>query len=117
MKLDLVEKDYYPKELNYEQQIIKRNNLRELGEQIRLTQYKNTLNLSFPSSQKYDEVEGEILIYRPSDARADITVQIKLDTLNSQTINADKLLNGKYIVKVDWTYQDKSFYQELILIL
>lgn len=114
---DLVEDDYYPKELTYEKQIEKRKNLQKLGQEIRLIQNNKELWFSFPSSQKQNDIEGEIYIYRPSDARSDMTFKIILDSLNSQTIKADKLLKGKYIVKVDWTYQSESFYQELIIIL
>ena len=114
---DLVEDDYYPKELTYEKQIEKRKNLQKLGEEIRLIQNDKELLLSFPASQKYNDINGEIYIYRPSDASSDFKIKIVLDSLNFQTINADKLLHGKYIAKVDWTYQNESFYQELIIIL
>lgn len=114
---DLVEDDYYPKELSYQQQIEKRRNLKELGEEIRLIQNNKELYFSFPASQKHDDIEGEIYIYRPSDASSDMKFKIELDSTNSQTIKAENLLKGKYIVKTDWTYQNKSFYQELIIIL
>ncbi len=116
-EVDLVEDDYYPRELTYEQQIVKRQNLKQLGEEIRIIQNNNMLTLNFPASQNLEKIEGEILIYRPSDSKADLKYKIKIDSLNSQTIIADKLLNGKYIVKVDWSYQNKKFYQELIIIL
>jgi hypothetical protein len=116
-EVDLVEDDYYPKELNYEQQINKRNNLKKLGEQIRITQLKNHLTMVFPPSQKYNKIKGEILIYRPSDSRSDLKYKIELDSTNSQTINASKFLNGKYIVKVDWSYHELEYYQELTIIL
>ena len=116
-EVDLVEEDYYPKELNYEQQIKKRNNLKQLGEEIRLTQFKNQLTLVFPLSQDYKEIKGEILVYRPSDSRSDLKYKIELDSTNTQTINASKFLNGKYVVKVDWSCNEVKYYQELILIL
>jgi hypothetical protein len=116
-EVDLVEDDYYPRELTYEQQIEKRQNLKQLGEEIRIIQNNKMLTLNFPASQNLGKIEGEILIYRPSDSKADLKYKIKIDSLNSQTIIADKLLTGKYIVKVDWSYQNKKFYQELIIIL
>lgn len=116
-EVDLVEDDYYPRELTYEQQIEKRQNLKQLGEEIRIIQNNKMLTLNFPASQNLEKIEGEILIYRPSDSKADLKYKIKIDSLNTQTIIADKLLNGKYIVKVDWSYQNKKFFQELIIIL
>ncbi len=116
-EVDLVVEDYYPRELTYEQQIEKRQNLKQLGEEIRIIQNNNILTLNFPASQNIEKIEGEIFIYRPSDSKADLKYKIELDSLNSQTIKADKLLNGKYIVKVDWSYQNKKFYQELTIIL
>ncbi len=116
-EVDLVEEDYYPKELNYQQHIQKRNNLKNLGEEIRLTQFNNQLTLVFPKSQNYDQIKGKILIYRPSDSGFDLKYTIELDSTNTQTINASKLLSGKYIVKVDWSYNELKYYQELTLIL
>lgn len=114
--VDLVDKDYYSQELTYEKQIEKQQNLKALGEEVRMVQNNDIITFNFPLSQKFNEISGEILIYRPADSREDRRFSIKLDSLNSQTINTDLLIKGKYIIKIDWSYQNKSFYQELTII-
>ena len=117
VRQDLVEDDYYPKELEYEQQIQKQENLHNLGEEITLSKENEWLHLQFPQAQIEDEIKGQILIYRPSDSRLDQTHQIKLDSLNKQQLNTSKFLSGKYILKIGWTYQQKAFYQELTILI
>jgi hypothetical protein len=116
LRQDLVEDDYYPKELKYEEQIQKQENLIELGEEIAVHNDGEFLHFQFPKSQNEDEIIGQILIYRPSDSRLDQSHYIKLDSLNEQKLNTSKFLRGKYILKIAWTYQEKAFYQELTII-
>lgn len=117
LRHDLVEKDYYPKILEYEKQIQKQKNLVELGEEVKVSKQPDELLLQFPQSQKADTIKGQILIYRPSDTRLDQTHQIQLDTLNEQKLSTSRLTSGKYILKIAWTYQGKAFYQEISIII
>ena len=117
VRQDLVEDDYYPKELEYEQQIQKQQNLNKLGEEISIRKETEYIFLQFPKTQTDDEIKGQILVYRPSDSRLDETHYIKLDSLNEQQLNTSKFRSGKYILKIAWTYQQKAFYQEIIIFI
>lgn len=114
--IELVEEDYYPKELQYQQQIDKQDNLMQLGEQIELIQKAHNLALQFPKSQIQDSIFGQIIIYRPSNSKLDKTMRIKTDSNNVHLINTKALTAGKYVLKVAWSYKQKAFYQEIILI-
>lgn len=117
VRQDLVEDDYYPKELEYEKQIQKHENLNQLGEEIVVRKEGEFMYLTFPPIQNGNEIKGQILVYRPSDSRLDQTHSIKLDSLNEQQLNTSKFLSGKYILKIGWTYQEKAFYQEIIILI
>jgi len=115
-KEDLVDKNYYPKEVEYQKQIHKVNNYELLGEEITATKIESSIIISFPESHK-TSVKGDILIYRPSDASLDINLKIKADLNNQQFINTEKLKPGKYILKIDWECEGIGYYHELIIII
>ncbi len=117
VRQDLVEDDYYPKELEYEQQIQKQQNVTQLGEKISIRKEAEQLFLQFPKTQADDEIKGQILVYRPSDSRLDETHNIKLNSLNEQQLNTSKFRSGKYVLKIGWSYQEKAFYQEIIIFI
>ena len=115
-KVNLVEKDYYPKELNFDTQIEKNSNTEALEEKISFIKDDSLLLVRFPSFVEANKVEGSILVYRPSDFEEDIKYTITLDTNRIQYIPTNKLLPGKYIIKVDWAYQGVNYFQEKAII-
>ena len=114
--IELVEEDYYPKELNYQSQIDQMDNLQKLGEQVQIEKSDDLITLKFPVSQSKDSIQGQILIYRPSNEKLDLTYRINLDSKNMQQINTDVLVPGKYLFKIAWSYSGIAYYQEITLI-
>lgn len=109
---DLVEDDYYPKEITYQDHIDKIQNLEELGQEIFIENQDQMIILHFPGL--FDqELIGEILFYRPSDANMDKAVKIDVDEHNKQFISTKELGVGKYTIKVDWIHNGIEYYQEL----
>jgi hypothetical protein len=51
-------------------------------------------------------------LYRPSDFEKDIYLEINLTPEGLQQIPTAQLDHGKYIVKVDWTYQEIPYFFE-----
>ena len=113
----LVEEDYYPKELKYGETIEKINNAARLGEKIRILQAGESVVFTFPSVVKGKTAAGTILVYRPSDARKDFTVPVQTDPEGQQVIPTSSMIPGKYIFKIDWSLEGISYYQEEEFIL
>lgn len=109
----LVEEDYYPKAVAYQDQIDKRTNAAELSESIRLTQDGQEVKIAFPSEIPFSEISGSIWIYRPAGDREDYHIPIELDSLGSQAFDLSGFAHGKYIFKVDFKDQHRSYYQEV----
>ena len=108
----LVEKDYYPKGLKYQQRIDKMENAKQLDEQVKIDNKEDFLVFTFQSFFNADEIEGKIVLYRPSDGKWDVKIPLELDS-NRQIFHPVKnLMKGKYIVKIDYKYDDKEYYQE-----
>lgn len=113
----LVEKDYYPKGLEYQQRIDKIENAKQLGEKILLDNSGEYLVFTFPSVLGEEETEGNIVLYRPSDGTQDISMTINLDSLNQHIFPLEDVLKGKYIVKIDYAYKDKGYYEEIPVLI
>ena len=109
---DLVDDDYYPKEITYQDHIDKVNNLKELGQEIFIENQDQMIILHFPGLFDH-ELSGEILIYRPSDADMDKVINIEVDEHNKQFISTKEIDSGKYTIKVDWVHDGIEYYQEL----
>ena len=109
--IDLVSEDYYQQELGYQQQIDKMTNNQALLVPLTFTQQAQQLVVQFPADLAA-EVQGEIHLFRPSDARSDQIMTIALNPQRQQIIATDGLITGRYKVKVDWTSGDAAYYTE-----
>lgn len=109
---DLVDKDYYQKSITYQQHIEKIGNTAELDVKIIFELSADTLKLTFPNLANHQEYSGEIHFYSPVEARRDFSLEVKVDTAFSQIIDLKNLEKGRYQVKIDWTANAVSYYQE-----
>lgn len=110
-KINLVSKDYYPKEIQYESQIQKIKNTQQLAEPVLISQKNQNIEVQFPENMK-EGVEGEIILYRPADYEKDLKVNISLNDSGVQEINSAQLLRGRYTIKLDWKHNNIPYYKE-----
>lgn len=109
-EVQLVSKNYYQEELQFQQRIDARSNYNLLHEKINLNIHEKTLTIQFPSS--IAGVSGEILLYRPSDAHADVKFDIKLSAEGKQVISSEKIIKGQYKIQVSFKAQNKDYFFE-----
>ncbi|MGQ8337647.1 FixH family protein [Sunxiuqinia sp. A32] len=109
----LVDDDYYQKAVNYQQQIEKIKNANELIEKVNINYSGKNLKLDFPLIFQHEKLEGTIQLYSPVNGNHDLTFPVKIDDKLSQLLSLEKLPKGRYKIKLDWTANDKSYYQEL----
>lgn len=107
--IDLVEKEYYKKELAYQDQIDKISNAVEKG----------AIKIAFEEDAPYiilqfkNQIEdGEIHLFRPSNAAEDLHIAIATDTDGIQKIPYDQLSSGFWRIKVDWSFNGEAYYHE-----
>lgn len=109
--VDLVAEDYYKQEIQYQQQIDKINNTNVLEQQVSFVQENQQIIVQFP--EEFDqELKGKINLFRPSDARFDVSTQIMLDEEHRQSIPTADMARGYYKLKIDWQHGDKNYYHE-----
>ena len=109
---ELVSEDYYKDELHYQEEIDKLNNAKALSQDISLVNSKDGILITFPTDIEENSISGSVYFQRLSNEKLDFTEQIKL-TNHQQLIPVEKLISGKWIVKIDWkTGKDEYLYKE-----
>jgi hypothetical protein len=109
-KVNLVEEDYYEKEIKYQDQIdrIKNTVASEDVFDILYTPTSQELSMQYSGA---GTLVGEIQFFRPSDEGQDMLVPLNLDQTGQQKFNTEKLLKGLWVVKVTWETEGTSFYK------
>ncbi|MHC1706128.1 MAG: FixH family protein [Bacteroidales bacterium] len=113
LDFNLVEKDYYPKGLQYDSVKVKLNNTEKLNTRISISSSNDVIIVRFPEQLKKSKIQGHLWIYRPSDEKKDLQIPVQSDTAGIMIIPKTLLIKGKYILKFDYTANSTAYYQEL----
>lgn len=117
MEVDLVEEDYYLKELAFQDQIQKKANAGKLEEKVEVEWTGDGVLVHYPGEGKADAVSGTIQLYRPSSAQYDQYFPVLVDSAYQQLLVPDVSVSGKYLVKINWSDGRSEYFQELTLYL
>lgn len=109
-KVNLVEEDYYEKEIKYQEQIERIKNARELSDAFIIMYNTNNALLSLHYAGK-ESLKGEVHLFRPSDSELDLLLPLNLDNKGNQVVDARTLLKGFWVVKVTWEASGKSYFK------
>ncbi|MBI5541658.1 MAG: FixH family protein [Bacteroidia bacterium] len=109
---DVITKDYYHKELNYETEIQKKKNTNLLNSKIQLLQSNNLIEIKFPDEFKHNTIKGTILFYCASKNDKDLLYKIEPDSNNVQKFSKSNFTEKRYKIKIDWYSDSVSYYQE-----
>ena len=106
---ELVESDYYNKELRYQQVIDGTHRANALTGDVAFSQDGKHITLQLPGDTVSTTVTGNVWFYCAYDATRD--KQMSLSSLTSST----NVLPGNYTVKVNWNHEGKEYYAEKTL--
>lgn len=112
-QMDLVQENYYQKDLDYESFRSKRQNSTELSEQVSVSYSvtNNAIELTFPEGMK--TLSGKLVLFRPSDKQLDKTFILKLDQQSKMSIPIDgDIPPGLWKVQLDWEAEGNNYYKE-----
>ena len=111
---DLVTEDYYAEELNYQNDIDKLDNAKNLNENISYKRTAEGLLIVFPKHMDLNNITGNVFLYRPSNKQLEFDTVISLS--NHYLLIPDKrLVDGRWNIKVDWQHNGQSYlYKETI---
>ncbi|MCR8668531.1 FixH family protein [Aestuariibaculum sp. M13] len=105
---DLVTEDYYGQELEFQNDLNKENNAKNLAQNITYNISAEGLIINFPSDLDYTKITGKVFLYRPSNKQFDFETPISLSNHNL-LIPDKRLLDGRWNIKVDWKYNENSY--------
>ena len=106
-KVDLVSKQYYADELNYDAKMLAENNTMKLSEVLLVTNNGDLLSIQFPNTPE----SGAIHLYRPSESDLDKEIKIAGGRAE-QSFSIATLQTGLWIAKIKWKSDNTTFYAE-----
>lgn len=107
---ELVEKEYYKSELKYQDVIDGSNNVNSLRSGPGLKQVGNEITLQMPDEMKDSDLLGSVLFYCPNNSKNDKRFALAPDKSAGQSF--DRIMPGRYVVKIEWTLNGKKYYSE-----
>ncbi|MBP2831482.1 FixH family protein [Aquimarina sp. U1-2] len=105
---DLVTKEYYKKELNFQQEMNAEKNARALKHKVAIQKLPQGILVTFPEDKDYVTISGTIYMYRPSDQQLDFQIPIALEH-HKFLIPDEYIVEGRWDITVDWTYQNTPY--------
>jgi len=108
---DLVAPDYYGQEIKYQQVIDAGKNQSTLSAPAAIYANGQMVTIDFPAEFSGKEVTGKIHFYSAVNADWDKIIDITPGN-NSMTVARAQLHNTNYKVKLNWTCEGKTYYQE-----
>lgn len=117
--VDLVSKDYYQKEIAYQQHMNTVAQTKENNAEIQITlaEAAGQLVIAFPEFYAGQKVTGTVKFFRPSNAKLDFELPLNLNEARQQFIPVDKLEKGHWKVQISNEVNGKSYFSEQIITL
>lgn len=107
-EFDLVTENYYGQELEFQHDIDKENNAKNLEENISWSKTDDGILIQFPQNLEIEQIKGNVFLYRPSNKHLDFETEISLSSHNL-LIPDKRLLGGRWNIKIDWKYKGNSY--------
>lgn len=108
---DLVSKEYYKDELEYQKVIDGTNKANSLSSKVQVIQNDRDIVLEFPAEMKQELLSGTAWFYCPVDAGRDKKITLAVSA-GKQEIARQLFAAGNYIVKLNWSNGSQQYYTE-----
>src|SRR5919202_892053 len=108
---DLVTEHYYEAELKYQDVIDQKERVAQLSAPPKITHTVNRISIQLPNEFLNKSVNGEIYLYRPSDATKDVRKDFATAG-GALDIALSKPLSGLYEIKLSWKADGKNYFNE-----
>jgi hypothetical protein len=110
---DLVSKEYYKDELQYQQVIDGTSRANQLSSRATITQLNDQLIMQLPPEMQHQPVTGSLLFYSADNAQKDKKLTLQVNEKGSQIIDSRSFVPGNYTVKIRWENNGLPFYTEI----
>lgn len=110
--VNLVKKEYYDDDINYQSHFNKLQNEKNLTTDLKIDLITEGVDLSIKFPTETPQPTGKITFFRPSKTGIDKTLDIQVNEKNEMIIPTSILKDGLWKVQVDWQANGKTFYKE-----
>ena len=112
-KVDLVSKDYYQQELDYQGLLDKQQRTKDLGtDQLQWNLEKDGIVFTFPKQLSEQDITAEVVLFRPSDATLDRKFGLSQVLHGQGRLALKGVASGYYKIKVSWQANGVGYYNE-----
>lgn len=116
-KIDMVNDNYYARELNFQQELDAAANSSAYKDSISVTKRSDSLIVQLPPSLSSNLDSGFVNFYRPGDALLDKKIKLDANTSGVYVISAKQFAGGLYKPEVAFSSGGKNFYKRFSLFL
>ena len=109
---EMIDANYYEKELAYQQQIDAANNLHGTGAKVQFAQSASVVSVSFPQHLSKQLSNASVDFLRLNNAKLDVHVNIHAPTGGSVNIDRNRFEKGMYLMRVQWLNEGIPYYSE-----
>jgi len=114
---EMVDDNYYEKELQYQSKIDASKNLAALAEKITVSDSAGFIRIKFPEIAVNSNPVGHIECLRSSEQKKDVNVKLAIDAAGIQLLPKSTFINGVYQLRIDWVNSGiKYFHQQVLTI-
>jgi len=114
---DMVDTNYYDKELKYQLKIDAAQNLNAASTEVLVTQFEKDVKILIPKNLTKNFANGKLEFLKSDDKKRDINLSFQPDTTGQFIIDGKQFVRGLYKVRLQWESEDKSYYREQDLML
>ncbi len=111
-EFQLVEKEYYKAELQYQKVLDAAERAGRLTSQATIHREGDRIILRLPEEMKNQSVSGSIWFYCAYEAGMDKKISLNTDTEGVQVLDAAGFTPGNYTVKIEWSSNNQDYYKE-----
>ena len=105
---DLVVEEYYKHDSHFQEEMARIQNAHDLQQKPTIEYTDQGIKIVFPVKFESDKLQGNVLLYRPSNKKFDFNTPITL-TNSSLLIPKTKLIKGRWDVSMEWQYDGKKY--------
>ncbi|MEM8900335.1 MAG: FixH family protein [Bacteroidota bacterium] len=116
-RFHLVTEDYYQKEQQVDDHFVRVKNTQNLEQPVSIAFQAEAeeIQVSFPEGM--EKIEGEILLYRPSNSDLDKSLPLSLKGEQSLGIDAANLLHGVWRIQIKWEGDGQAYFSEKVVVV
>ncbi len=112
---ELEYKDYYARELKFQDLIDATNNANQLSTPITYSVNGKSILISLPEELRSEQTTGLITMLRPSDTKLDKEFKLQANAEGLQTINDAQFASGVYRLGISIEKNKRHYYKEAVI--